>query len=66
MTYMIELELYTNLWYDKFCITATNADDATCKARAWGRYHSFNSNIVRVRPATNDEAHNNIHNEYVP
>jgi hypothetical protein len=53
------------IWSAVFSFNATDEQDATRKATGWARYHSFDRNDVRIRPATQHEATHWMHNEYV-
>ncbi|MCP3966687.1 MAG: hypothetical protein GY718_10105 [Lentisphaerae bacterium] len=48
----------------KFAFHAKNDEDAISKAREWARYHSFPQSDVGVKPATENEKVNWLHDEY--
>ena len=63
--YTLEQELYEGYWQAEFAFDATSQEDAEKKAYYWARYHSFPTSTVRVREATENEAVNWLHNEYI-
>lgn len=65
MIYTLELELYAGHFGAKFAFSATSSNDARIKAQNWGRYHGYSPGRIRVREATETEAENWLHNEYI-
>ena len=51
----------------KFTFNASDDAEARSKSIGWARYHSFSTDEVTFRPATQDEADNAnwLHNEYM-
>ena len=64
-TYTLEERMYDDYFAPKFAFNATSAEDAESKAFRWARYHGFVNTDVRVREATENEAANWLHNEYI-
>ncbi len=63
--YTIEERMYDDVWFPKFAFHAKDEKDAENKRFGWLRYHGLNNNDVRIRPSTENEAANWIHNEWV-
>ena len=64
-TYTLEEIMYDDYFTPKFAFHATSEQDAMSKASRWARYHSMPNTSVRVRKATENEAANWLHNEYI-
>ena len=63
--YTLEETLYVGYFAPKFAFDADSLEAAQGKARNWARYHGLPLDDVRVREATDDEAANWLHNEYI-
>jgi hypothetical protein len=63
--YTIEINMYDDNWEPRFVFNARNDQEAGDKLNRWNRHHSFSDCDTRIRPATQNEAINWLHNEYI-
>lgn len=63
--YTLLNELYSGYFERMFSFEAKDETEAISKAKKWARYHSYGMNEVKVELATENEAKNCLHNEYV-
>lgn len=64
-TYTLEIKMYEEEYSPRFSFNAKNEGDAKDKASSWARYHGMIRDDFRVREATENEAENWLHNEYI-
>ena len=58
-------KMFEGLREPKFAFDAKDEQEAVRKARGWARYHGMSHTDVSVKPSTENEAKNWLHNEYV-
>lgn len=66
LTFTLELRMYDDVFFPKFAFNANNTEDALDKASSWAHYHGFVGNDVTIRPASDNERENWLHNEHLP
>ncbi len=63
--FTLYLKMFEGCHEPRFAFDAKDEKDATTKARGWARYQGMSHTDVSVKPSTDNEAKNWLHNEYV-